>query len=194
MSKRIFIYTRLFPSDKRTQQELRELAESGGDTVVGAQFDDPTNLGKGKYSGWRGVVASLGEVDQIVVSCSSDLPGRTVQDLLKILDLLRDHGVSLFVHHEGIDIDNGAAAILDLIASYRAAKHSEAIRVGQMKARTAGKWIGRPQVPDHIRGGIVDALSRNYGIRPTARRFRVSPATVINIRASMGAGPSQMAA
>jgi DNA invertase Pin-like site-specific DNA recombinase len=173
---------------------LRAAAENRGDTVIATFHDDPVITGRGKYAGWRKMIAGLHQADQVVVGSVVDLPGQTVTDLLKILDLLRSHDVSLRVHREAINTDDGPAAILDLIASYRAAKLSEAIRKGIAKAGDRGKVIGRPRVPDHVRRHIQIAVADGAGIRPTARLFKVSPATVINIRRSMVAVPDRLAA
>jgi hypothetical protein len=51
----------------------------------------------------------------------------------------------------------------------------------------AGKGIGRPIVPHCVRDRILAALAEGGGVRTTARRFNVSPASVINIRRAMTA-------
>jgi hypothetical protein len=70
-------------------------------------------------------------------------------------------------------------------AVYRAAKLSQAIRRGQARALAAGKRIGRLLVPVGVRRSIQASLLENCAIRSTARRFNVSPASVINVRKSM---------
>jgi DNA invertase Pin-like site-specific DNA recombinase len=195
MSRRTIIYSRQSSNQNGTQAGLfREAVEGRGGTVTAIFADDPSILGKGRYRGWRGVVAGLDEADQVVVASIGDLPGKTVADLLRILDLLRDHGVSLYVHREGIDTGDGAAAILDLITAYRAARLSDAIRSGQAQARAAGKSIGRPKVPEPVRRRILTALGHGAGVRPTARKFGVCAATVINISRMMGTGSDKLAA
>jgi DNA invertase Pin-like site-specific DNA recombinase len=141
------------------------------------------------------MLSGLGDIDQIVVGCACDLPGRSVKDLLAVLSTLRGQSVGLRLHREGIDTDAGPVAILDLITAYRAAKVSQMIKAGQEKARARGKILGRPAVPDYIRHRIQIAVANGDGIRPTARRFGVSPASVVNIRdAMMSAKPERMAA
>jgi DNA invertase Pin-like site-specific DNA recombinase len=130
------IYSRRVPTRNGTEAEpLRAAFESRGYTVIATFRDDPTILSKGKYAGWRALVASLDQADQLVVDGVGDLPGRTVADLLKVLGLFREHDVSLAIHREAINTDDGPDAILDLITSYRAAKLSEAIRRGISKAK-----------------------------------------------------------
>ena len=74
-----------------------------------------------------------------------------------------------------------------MIAAYRRARLSEAIRGGQAKAVAAGKRIGRPIVPAGVEDRTQKALADGRGIRLTVRQFNVSPASVINIRRDMTA-------
>jgi len=169
------------PADRLTKAVLAR-----GDIVAATFSDHPAaRQGRRRYSGWKTLLGSLDGVDQVAVATAGDLPGRTVNHLLKILGVLRDHGTSLFLVYEGIDTSNGSSAFLDLITAYRAAKLSQAIRRGQAKALAAGKRIGRPLVPAEVRRSIQASLFENGAIRPTARKFHVSPASVINIRRSM---------
>jgi DNA invertase Pin-like site-specific DNA recombinase len=166
--------------------DLRQTIEAHGDTVVASFTDDPTITGKGKFKGWRSLLDRLTEADQVIVISAADLPGRKVHDLFKVLADFRNNGVSLYAYREGIDTGNGSAAIIDLINAFRAAKLSEAIKAGICKAKERGKILGRPAIPDRIRRRVLADLAGGAGIRPTARRHNVSPATVINIRRATG--------
>jgi DNA invertase Pin-like site-specific DNA recombinase len=151
-------------------------------------------FGRGKNAGWNAMLGSLAQADQVIIGTVGDLPGKTVSDLLRILTTLRHHHVGLFLHRECINSDDDAAAILDLITAYRAVKLSRAIRDGQLKALAQGRKAGRPAVPPRIQAQIWAALARGAGIRPTARRFGVSPASVINIRRMISVEPVKLAA
>lgn len=186
MTKRTMIYTRRQSRDTDAGPDsLRQAVEGRGDVVAGVYADDGQITGKGKNAGWRALITKLADIDQIVVATAGDLPGRTVNDLFAVLGILREHGVSLYLHREGIDTGTGPAAILDLVAAYRAAKLSQAIRHGQAKARAAGKKIGRPAIPVRVVVRIQAALALGEGVRPIARKFGVAPASVINIRHAM---------
>jgi hypothetical protein len=177
---RVAIYARLTGTDHELLHSLQKTIEAGGNTVVATCHDDARVTGRGKNGGWRNLLAGLDVVDQIALSNAGDIPGRTVADLLKILAILRDHGVVLHL----CDFDTGSTTceVLDIIAAYRRAKLSEAIRAGQGKAVANGKRIGRPAIPPPVRHRIRIALADGGGIRPTARQFNVSPASVIAIR------------
>ena len=71
---------------------------------------------------WRVWVRKLDQADLLVTGSVGDLPGRKVADLFENLDLLRNHSLGLRrLHREGIDTEDGPAAIIDLITAYRAA-------------------------------------------------------------------------
>jgi hypothetical protein len=189
MQRRTVIYISDQPHPAETSGELairlRQAVEARGDIVV-ATFSDPAaGQGKGRFSGWNALLGSLDGVDQVAVATAADLPGRTLNHLLKIFGILRDHGTSLCLVADGIDTATGSTAFLDLISAYRAAKLSQAIRRGQARAVEAGKVIGRPAIPRGVVVGIQRSLASGAGIRWTARRFAVSGGTVINIRKSM---------
>jgi DNA invertase Pin-like site-specific DNA recombinase len=180
MNQRVAIYHTYHSSPIGTERELRQAVESRGDAVVATYSNSP------RRSGWKALLAGLDGIDQIVVQSAADLPGRKVGDLLAFLGRLRDHRVSLYVVVEGIDTANGGAlGILDLIANYRRGKLSRAIRKGQARAVASGKRVGRPLIPETVRRRIIAALGQGHGIRATARKFNVSPASIIAIRRTM---------
>jgi DNA invertase Pin-like site-specific DNA recombinase len=192
---RTIIYFRQLPTLNGPEAELlRAAVENRGGAVISTFCDDPTITARGKYTGWRKMIGSLDQADQVVVGSVVHLPGQTVIDLLRILAVMNEHRVGLCLHREGINTDDGATAVLGLIAAYRAAKLSEAIRHGISKARAEGKVIGRPAVPNLVRRQIQTALANGAGIRPCGRRFNVSPGTVVNIRRMMDAEVDRLAA
>jgi DNA invertase Pin-like site-specific DNA recombinase len=185
--KRVAIYARQAEPDADTLYALRQAVGNRGDTVVAEFVDNAEITGRGKYSGWRGLLARLDEVDEVLVTNVGDLPGRNVADLLKILETLRDHQVTLFVHGGGSDTGSTSFATLEIVQKYRAAKLSQAIKNGQARALAAGKRIGRPEVPPRIRQQIMAAIGANHGVRPVARQYSVSPAFVVNLKRKMAA-------
>jgi DNA invertase Pin-like site-specific DNA recombinase len=186
MQKRAFIYSRLPSQQTRSKAEvldaLRQAVEDRGDTVVAMFADDAEITGRGKYAGWRAMLARLDDVDQIVVGGAGDLPGRTVSDLLKILGKFRDHDVSLYLHREGIDTSRSSFATLEIVEAFHAAMLSAAIRAGQAASR---KRIGRPPIPPGVLSRIRAALDEGLGIRAISRKLNVSAASVSNVAHSM---------
>jgi DNA invertase Pin-like site-specific DNA recombinase len=183
MIQRVAIYVRTTGTSPELLLAIRRIVEDRGGTVDSSHIDDGQLTGRGKYAAWHKLVANLGAVDRIVIADAGHIPGRTVADLLKVLAVLRDHGVILHLHN--IETGVTTSEVLDIIAACRSARLSAAIRQGQAKARDAGKRIGRPAIPGRVARRIQDALANGGGIRPTARRFNVSPASVVNVRRTM---------
>jgi DNA invertase Pin-like site-specific DNA recombinase len=192
MQNRVIIYTVSQSCSEGTSphplDHLRQTVEDRGDFVVASFVDyGPEVRLRQRNVGWRSVLASLNGVDQVAIMSAADLPGKSVPDLLKLLDHLRQNAVSLFMVKEGIDTSRAGIGfvVLDIIRAYRSAKLSRAIKIGQARALTAGKVIGRPVIPPGVLARIRVSLAQGDGVRPTARRWGVSPGTVINIRRTM---------
>ena len=166
-------------------QDLRQAVEGRGVVVVATYIDDDGATVRTRNARWKALLANLDAIDQVVASSADDLPGKSVRDLLKILATLRDHGVGLCLHREGIDTScSPAFTLLDIVEAHRRARLSRAIRNGQARCVAAGKVIGRPAIRPSIRIQIQTYLAQGAGLRSTARRFNVSPGSVINIRRS----------
>jgi DNA invertase Pin-like site-specific DNA recombinase len=192
MSKRLVIYARTTRTSEELSSDLRRAVENRGDVAV--FVDDRLIEGKkGANAAFRRMLSDLDQIDQIVLANVGDLPGRTVKDLISILATLTDHGISVVVPSLGIDTSTGSAAILGLIEAYRAAKTSQAIKRGQDRARATGKKIGRPSIPAGVQRRILAALAEGGGVRPTGRKFNVSPASVVAIKRSMQVSFHQLA-
>jgi DNA invertase Pin-like site-specific DNA recombinase len=189
MNQRVIIYARLCSGQAGTEADLlldlQQTVESRGDTVVAMFADDGRIVGRGKHAGWREMLACLNQVDLVIVAGAGDLPGRNVADLLKLLGVFRDHHVGLYLHDEEIGTGSTSFAALEIVEAYRRAKLSAAIKAGQAAARAAGRRIGRPVIPPGLVSRIRASLEEGLGVRPTARRFNISPASVINIRRTM---------
>jgi DNA invertase Pin-like site-specific DNA recombinase len=196
MRRRTILYISGQPCSAGTSSELfdclKRAVEERGDVVV-ATFSDHDAQGRRK-TGWNALLANLDAVDQVAVASAADLPGKTVNDLLRLLRTLRDRDVDLFLLTEGIDTASGSAAVLDLVSAFRSAKLSAAIRRGQDRARAAGKIIGRPAIPPVTLACIQACLRQGGGVRPTAKKFGVSPASVATAKKLMIANSDKMAA
>jgi DNA invertase Pin-like site-specific DNA recombinase len=183
--KRVTIYCRQTMPNAEVLSDLRQAVEARGDVVMATFADDSRIIGRGKYAGWNALVSKLDQVDQVVVADAGDLPGRTVADLLRLLAMFHDCGVVLYIYNRRVGSAGANIDLLDVIDAYRAAKLSQAIRAGQARALAAGKRIGRPMIPTGILRRVQACLADGGGIRPTARRFNISPASVVNIRRAM---------
>jgi DNA invertase Pin-like site-specific DNA recombinase len=174
-----------FGTDVELCRDLRQAAEGRGGVVVATYIDDDGATVRTRITQWKALLANLGGIDQVIIASAGDLPGRNVRDLLRILAMLRDHGVGLYFVRDDIDTRVGSAfTLLDIVEAHRRARLSWAIRLGQARCVAAGKIIGRPAIRPSVRTQIQAYLAGGAGLRSTARRFKVSPASVVNIRRS----------
>ena len=95
MLQRVAIYVRQNGTYPELPSELGRAIEDRGGMVSATLVDDARITGRGKYAGWRSLLANLSAINQVVLSNAADIPGKTVPDLLKILGIFKDHGVSL---------------------------------------------------------------------------------------------------
>ena len=183
--QRTAIYTR---TSAEPENDLRRKVEAGGDVVVGVFADHAP--GRRRYAGWRSLMSSLDQIEQIALNDVGDLPGRGVKDFLAILRALADHGVNIVVPALSIDTSDGMVAVIALIAAYRRAKLSQAIRIGQ---RRSPKRIGRPPIPLSVRRRIMAALLKisKFERRPAAS---TGAATVSALKKSMALDFDRLAA
>jgi DNA invertase Pin-like site-specific DNA recombinase len=186
-SENIFLYVRRLStqtvSDADFANEVRQTIGAPPDARIETFVDDAGLTGRGKRRLWHNLIDRLREADRVIVASAADLPCRTIGDLLKVLSVFRDHGVRLCLHAERIDTAAAVGfAILDVIDAFRRAKRSAAVKAGQARAVAAGKTVGRPAIPKRLAADIRAAVIDGNGVRATARRYGVSPASVVNLR------------
>jgi DNA invertase Pin-like site-specific DNA recombinase len=123
--------------------------------------------------------------------------GGGLDDLVKLVALMVQAKVDLIAEAEGIDttLPEGRAWMVTIasLQRYQQAMRSRKARAGQHRAKDAGVRFGRPSVPDAIIHNVRKALTDGAGIRPTARKWGVSPARVLSEKRLVtdgAAGPS----
>jgi DNA invertase Pin-like site-specific DNA recombinase len=86
------------------------------------------------------------EIDQVCV-WSIDRLGRSLRDLINVLEELRQKGCELYVHKQAIDTNTPAGKMLfqmlGVFAEFEREIIRERIMAGQQRARAQGKRIGR---------------------------------------------------
>ena len=91
------------------------------------------------------------EIDQVCV-WSIDRLGRSLRDLINVLDELRQKGCELYVHKHAIDTNTPSGKMLfqmlGVFAEFEREIMRERIIAGQQRARAQGKRIGRRTVID----------------------------------------------
>ena len=171
--KRIAIYVRVSTDKQTTNNQRRELeavAERSGWEVVKVYQDAGISGAKGRDKR-PGLDAMMKAVNakgfDMVASWSVDRLGRSLTDLLSILQALHDKGVGLFLHQQGLDTTTSAGKamfqMLGVFAEFERGIIRERVNAGLARARANGVKLGRRRVKPSIEAQIVTLRDEGYG-------------------------------
>jgi DNA invertase Pin-like site-specific DNA recombinase len=116
--------------------------------------------------------------------------GKTVPDLVAIMEMCRTAGVSVFMLEQGIDTEtSNGMSMLDLTAMMafhlRQGRRDRILR-GQAAARSLSIRFGRPPMPTAKVEKAKHLLTMGKGVREVARLAGgISPSSVSRIAASL---------
>ena len=154
--KRVAIYLRVSTSKQDTDNQRRELeavaARSGWDVV--RVYEDAGISGAKGRDKRPGLDAMLKAVNakefDMVTAWSVDRLGRSLTDLLGILQGLHDKGVDLFLHQQGLDTSTTAGKamfqMLGVFAEFERGIIRERVNAGLARAKVKGTKLGRRTV------------------------------------------------
>ena len=174
--QRVALYARVSTDKQSTENQLRELREAATRMnweVVGEYVDHGISGAKSRKDRPRldallkGVARK--EFD-IVAAWSVDRLGRSLIDLVQLLQELHAMGTDLYLHQQGINTTTPAGkalfGMMGVFAEFERGMIRERVTAGLARARKngtkSGNAIGRPavsgQVEDQIRALRVDGL------------------------------------
>ena len=158
--KRVAIYLRVSTSKQDTDNQRRELeavAKRSGWEVVKVYEDAGISGAKGrdKRPGLDAMMKAVNSKEfDMVASWSVDRLGRSLTDLLGILQHLHDKKVDLFLHQQGLDTSTSAGRamyqMLSVFAEFERSIIRERINAGLARAKEKGIKLGRR--PDQAKG------------------------------------------
>ena len=112
----------------------------------------------------------------MVMAWSVDRLGRSLQDLVAFLSDLHALRIDLFLHQQGIDTTTSSGKamfqMMGVFAEFERAMIQERVRAGIARARSEGKRLGRPPIPERVEDAIRAALAKpgRPGVRKIAER------------------------
>jgi DNA invertase Pin-like site-specific DNA recombinase len=192
--KRIAIYLRVSTSKQETGNQRRELeavaARSGWEIV--RVFEDAGFSGAKGRDGRPGLDAMLKAVNakefDLVATWSVDRLGRSLTDLLSILQHLKAKGVDLFLHQQGLDTSTTAGRamfqMLGVFAEFERGIIKERVNAGLARARENGVTLGRPRIDPAIEKRIQRLRSKGCGILKIARELGIGTSAVQRVIAA----------
>ena len=200
MTKRATIYVRV-STDKQTVEnqvhELRRIAERRGWEVV-AEYRDAGISGAGGRDQRPGLDTMLKDAQRrrfdVVMAWAIDRMGRSLIDLLGIIQTLEACGVDLYLDQQSIDTTTPAGRLMFQVtgafAEFERSMIRQQLRAGLKRAVEEGKQLGRPKVSPAIEKRIQSHLRAGTGILAVAKKCGVGTGTVQRIAREMSDRPS----
>ena len=190
--KRIALYARV-STDKQTcenqLQELRTIAERMNYTIV-AEFVDNGISGMKTRQNRPALDQLMKSATQrkfdMVMCWSIDRLGRSLQNLVEILNELQALKIDLFFLQQGMDTSTPSGrmifSVFGAIGEFERDLIRERVIAGQKRAVANGVKIGRPsKMNDGLRSAIQLLREKGMGIKQIARELKVGIGTVYSV-------------
>ena len=186
--KRVAIYLRVSTTKQDTDNQRRELevvaARSGWH--VERVFEDAGISGAKGRDKRPGLDAMLKAVNakefDMVAAWSVDRLGRSLTDLLGILQGLHDKGVDLFLHQQGLDTSTTAGKamfqMLGVFAEFERGIIRERVNAGLARAKAKGTKLGRRPVKPSVEARIRELKATGMGILKIGRTIGIGTSVV----------------
>jgi DNA invertase Pin-like site-specific DNA recombinase len=186
--KRVAIYLRVSTSKQDTDNQRRELeavAARSNWHVVRIYEDAGISGAKGrdKRPGLDAMLKAVNAKEfDMVATWSVDRLGRSLTDLLGILQGLHDKDVDLFLHRQGLDTSTTAGKamfqMLGVFAEFERGIIRERINAGLARAKAKGMKLGRRPVKASIEARIRELKAEGMGILKIGRTVGVGTSVV----------------
>ncbi len=187
MNKRVALYARV-STDKQTCEnqlnELRSIAERMQYIIVDEFIDEGISGAKSSRPALDALMKSATQRRFDMVMCwSIDRLGRSLQNLIEILNELQSLKVDLFFMQQGLDTSTSAGrmmfSIFGALAEFERNLIRERVIAGQQRAISQGVKMGRPsKMNDGMKNAIKLLRERGIGIKQIARELKIGIGTV----------------
>lgn len=186
---RVFAYCRVSTLDQHTDNQVQEIAQAGFQITKARTITETVSgsVAANERAGFRKLLDKLEDSDVLVVT-KLDRLGRNAMDVRATVDALAGMGVRVHcLALGGVDLTSPAGkmtmGVIAAVAEFERDLLIERTRSGQARAREAGTHMGRPaKTSDADRAVILSALADGATVSSLAVKYKISRATVINIR------------
>jgi DNA invertase Pin-like site-specific DNA recombinase len=190
--KRAAIYARVSTLNGQTTRnqirELEEVALKAGWEVAGVFDEQGVSGAKGR--GQRPELDKLlkavtrREVD-VVMAWSVDRLGRSLTDLVGIMQEIRGAGRDLYLHKQGLDTSTPAGkamfGMLGVFAEFERDMIRERVQAGLARAKADGKRLGRPTLSATTKRQVLQLKNEGVSIRSIAQKLGIGTSSVQRI-------------
>ncbi len=194
-AKSVALYVRTSTANGQTtknqERELRAAAKRHGWQIVTVERDEGISGAKGrdKRPGLDNLMQAVArrEVDMIA-AWSVDRLGRSLQDLVGVLNELRAKGVDLYLHKQGLDTSTPTGRMMfqtvGVFAEFERELIRERVMAGLARAKAEGTRLGRPATVADDAGkvrAIRAARAAGQSVRAIATAHGVGVGTVARL-------------
>src|SRR5260370_3536321 len=186
--KRVAIYLRVSTSKQDTDNQRRELEAVAGRSGwhVERVYEDAGISGAKGRDRRPGLAEMMKAVNakefDMVAAWSVDRLGRSLTDLLGILQGLQEKGVDLFLHQQGLDTSTTAGKamfqMLGVFAEFERGIIRERVNAGLARARAKGTKLGRRPVESSVEVQIRELRAKGDGILKIGRTLGIGTSVV----------------
>ena len=201
MKKKAAIYARVSTPDQHLETQLydlRKLAAQRGFEIVREYCDRGISGSKAKRPGLDAMMqdSRRGEFSVVLVA-AFDRIARSTKNFLAVIDELNSLSVEFVSAREAIDTSGPMGRMfLTMVGSIAELERSlivERIKAGMRRAKIEGRRLGRAPL-DVDRAAIVHDRLSGMSLTQTAKRHKVSRATVVRLAKEATQGQMTVAA
>ena len=182
--QRVALYARVSTDKQSTENQLRELRDTAsrmGWEVVGEFVDQGISGAKSRKDRPRldSMLKSVARKEfDVVAAWSVDRLGRSLIDLVQLLQELHSMGVDLYLHQQGINTTTPAGkalfGMMGVFAEFERGMIRERVKSGLARARKngtkSGNAIGRPMVTPEVEDHIRELRAEGLGMLKIAKQ------------------------
>ncbi len=186
--KRVCLYVRVSKNIQTTEnqiQALKEIAERSGHLIVKIYSDDGISGSKGREDRPalnQMMKDAVNRQFEMVMCWSIDRLGRSITNLIEIMNELNELKIDMFFSQQSIDTQTASGrmvfGIFSSLASFEKEMIRERVVAGLDRARKNGVKLGRPSsVNNGIKNAVLILRGKGIGVRETCRKLGIGCAT-----------------
>jgi len=190
--KKVCLYVRVSTQTQTTEnqiQALREVADRSGYEIVKIYSDDGISGSKGREDRPalnQMMKDAINRQFDMVMCWSIDRLGRSITNLIEIMNELNELKIDMFFSQQSIDTQTSSGrmifGIFSSLASFEREMIRERVMAGLDRARKNGVKLGRPSsVNDGVRNAVLILKDKGVGVRETCRKLGIGCATYYSV-------------
>ena len=190
--RKIAIYARVSTDKQSTENqllELRDLCNKLGYTIV-QEYTDNGISGAKSRDGRPALDLLLKDATRrkfdMVMCWSIDRLGRSLQNLVEILNELQALKIDLYFQQQGMDTSTPSGrmifSVFGAIGEFERNLIRERVIAGQQRAKANGVKLGRPtKMNDGMRSAVKILREKGMGIKQISRELQIGVGTVYSV-------------